>query len=268
VNEMTEVINKIPRELKVELSRAAHTEGALALLEAQTRRHFLRSATGGLGAMFLGTLASPLAGLAQEAPTDGPGRIEIRHDPKAPQGVLPPQFAPRAKRVISLHMAGAPSQLELFEHKPVLTRFDGQDCPASLLAGKRFAFLTGVPKLLGAQYPFHQAGQSGQWVSDRLPHLEGHIDDLCVIRSMRTDQFNHAPAQLLVQTGNPRIGYPSLGSWVVYGLGTENQNLPGFIVLISGGNTPDVESSSGERVFFRVSIRACSAVLTASPSST
>src|SRR5215470_14931964 len=222
---MSEVINKTPREL--------------AMLEAQTRRHFLHSATGGLGAMFLGTLGSPLALLAEEASTGGPGRIEIRHDVKTPQGVLPPQFAPRAKRVIYLHMAGAPSQLELFEHKPELTRFDGQDCPASLLAGKRFAFLTGVPKLLGAQYPFHQAGQSGQWISDRLPHLEKHVDDLCVIRSMRTDQFNHAPAQLLVQTGNPRIGYPSFGSWVVYGLGTENQNLPGFIVLLSGGNSPD-----------------------------
>jgi len=82
-------------------------------------------------------------------------------------------------------------------------------------------------------------GESGHWISDRLPHLEKHLDDLCFIKSMRTDQFNHAPAQLLVQTGNPRLGYPSLGSWVVYGLGTENQNLPGFIVLISGGNTPD-----------------------------
>src|SRR5499425_1197036 len=234
---MTDVVSRVSRELSVVPQR--ETERALALLEAQTRRHFLRSATGGLGAIFLGTLGSPLAALAQEASTDGPVRIEIKRDAKAPQGVLPPQFAPRAKRVIYLHMAGAPSQLELFEHKPELTRFDGQDCPASLLAGKRFAFLTGVPKLLGAQYPFHQAGQSGQWISDRLPHLEKQVDELCVIRSMRTDQFNHAPAQLLVQTGNPRIGYPSLGSWVVYGLGTENQNLPGFIVLISGGNTPD-----------------------------
>src|SRR5215510_386663 len=234
---MTDVISKVPRELTVDLSRGTHAERELALLEAQTRRHFLRSATGGLGAMFLGTLASPLAVIAQEASTDG--RIEIRHDPKAPLGVLPPEFAPRAKRVIYLHMAGAPSQLELFEHKPELTRFDGQDCPASLLAGKRFAFLTGVPKLLGAQYPFHQSGQSGQWISDRLPHLEKHVDDLCVIRSMRTDQFNHAPAQLLVHTGNARLGYPSFGSWVLYGLGTDNQNLPGFIVLLSGGKTPD-----------------------------
>ena len=136
-------------------------------------------------------------------------------------------------------MAGAPSQLELFEHKPELKRFDGQDCPASFLAGKRFAFISGVPKLLGSQYPFHQAGQSGQWISDRLPHIEKQVDDICFIKSMRTDQFNHAPAQLLVQTGNPRLGYASFGSWVVYGLGTENQNLPGFIVLLSGGKTPD-----------------------------
>ena len=236
---MSDAISRILAELSTVLPGETQPERGFALLEAQTRRHFLRSATGGLGAMFLGTLAAPLALSAEQATGESPPRIDIRHDPKSPLGVLPPQFAPRVKRVIYLHMAGAPSQLELFEHKPELTRFDGQDCPASLLAGKRFAFLTGVPKLLGAQYPFHQAGQSGQWISDRFPHLEKHIDGLCVIRSMRTDQFNHAPAQLLVQTGNPRIGYPSLGSWVVYGLGTENQNLPGFIVLISGGNTPD-----------------------------
>jgi hypothetical protein len=236
---MTDSISRNLPGLTLDLSSQMHPERAFALLQAQTRRHFLRSATGGLGAMFLGTLASPLSTLAEEAATGGAARVDMKRDPKSPLAVLPPQFAPRAKRVIYLHMAGAPSQLELFEYKPELTRFDGQDCPASLLAGKRFAFLTGVPKLLGAQYPFHQAGTSGQWISDRLPHLEKHIDDLCVIRSMRTDQFNHAPAQLLVQTGNPRIGYPSLGSWVVYGLGTENQNLPGFIVLISGGNTPD-----------------------------
>src|SRR6202022_939645 len=141
--------------------------------------------------------------------------------------------------VIYLHMVGGPSQLELFEHKPELKRLDGQDCPASFLAGKRFAFITGVPKLLGSQYPFHQVGQSGQWISDRLPFLEKQVDDLCFIKSMRTDQFNHAPAQLLVQTGNARLGYASFGSWVLYGLGTENQNLPGFIVLLSGGKSPD-----------------------------
>jgi hypothetical protein len=136
-------------------------------------------------------------------------------------------------------MAGAPSQLELFDYKPDLVRLDGQLCPASFLEGKRFAFISGVPKMLGPQFPFHQAGKNGTWMSDRLPLLERHIDDLCVIRSMTTDQFNHAPAQLLLHTGSPRLGSPSLGSWVTYGLGTENQNLPGFIVLVSGGKTPD-----------------------------
>ena len=155
--------------------------------------------------------------------------------------------------------------MELFEHKPELTKLDGQDCPASFLAGKRFAFISGVPKLLGAQYPFHQAGKSGHWMSDRLPYLEKHIDDLCIIKSMHTDQFNHAPAQLLVQTGNARLGYPSLGSWVIYGLGTENQNLPGFIVLVSGASSRTGANSCGARDFCPVFIRACNAVPMANP---
>src|ERR1700677_3278129 len=225
-----------------ERTGALHPEARFALLQAQTRRHFLRSFTAGVGTMFLGTLASQFSlptAKATERGVDGNLRLDFTRDPSSPLSVLPPQFAARAKRIIYLHMAGAPSQLELFDHKPDLTRRDGQDCPASFLAGKRFAFISGVPKLLGAQFPFHQAGQSGQWISDRLPYLEKHIDDLCLIKSMRTDQFNHAPAQLLVQTGNARLGYPSMGSWVIYGLGTENQNLPGFIVLVSGGNQPD-----------------------------
>ena len=223
-----------------DLSSALHPELQLANLQAQTRRHFLRSLSGGLGSIFLGTMASsvPLFGKESEASYET-SRIDLSRDPRSPLAALPPQFAARAKRVIYLHMAGAPSQLELFEYKPDLVRLDGQDCPASMLAGKRFAFITGVPKLMGPQYPFHRTGQAGHWISDRLPHLEKQLDKLCFVRSMRTDQFNHAPAQLLVQTGNARLGYPSLGSWVVYGLGTENQNLPGFIVLISGGNIPD-----------------------------
>ena len=216
-------------------------EEIYARLQAQTRRHFLRSFTAGVGTMFLGTLAPPLvsSSIAGEIDTNGVRRLDFTRDPQSPLAALPPQFAPRAKCVIYLHMAGAPSQLELFEYKPELAKLDGQDCPMSFLTGKRFAFINGVPKLLGSQYPFHQTGQSGQWISDRLPHLEKHIDDLCLIKSMRTDQFNHAPAQLLVQTGDARLGHPSLGSWVLYGLGTENQNLPGFIVLLSGGNSPD-----------------------------
>ena len=196
------------------------------LLLAQTRRQFLGACTMGLGGLFLGTAGAE-------------NRLDFSRDPSEPLAALPPQIAAKARRVIYLHMAGAPSQLELFEHKPVLNRFDGQDCPAAYLAGRRFAFISGVPKLLGSQYPFHQAGRNGTWISDRLPHLERHIDDLCFVRSMRTDQFNHAPAQLLMQTGNARLGYASFGSWVTYGLGTVNQNLPGFIVLTSGGKSPD-----------------------------
>jgi len=214
------------------------TEVELAILQARTRRHFLRTLGGGLGTLFLGTLASKLAPFAKAAGAET-AALDFSRDARTPLSPLPPQFPAKVRRVIYLHMAGAPSQLELFEHKPDLKRFDGQDCPASFLAGKRFAFISGVPKLLGSQYPFHQAGQSGQWISDRLPYIEKQVDDICFIKSMRTEQFNHAPAQLLVHTGNPRLGYPSFGSWVVYGLGTENQNLPGFIVLLSGGKTPD-----------------------------
>ncbi len=201
-------------------------------LGAQTRRLFIRDCAAGLGAVFLGSLGS-------SAFASG-GRLDFTRPATSPLGVLPPQFTGKAKRVIYLHMAGAPSQLELFDYKPDLRRLDGLDCPASFLEGKRFAFISGVPKMLGPQYPFHRAGRSGIWISDRLPNIARHIDDLCVIKSMRTDQFNHAPAQLLVQTGSPRLGGgASLGSWVTYGLGTENQNLPGFIVLVSGGKTPD-----------------------------
>jgi Protein of unknown function (DUF1501) len=216
----------------------ARAEVELALLQGRTRRHFLRNLGGGLGTVFLGTLASNLLPSAKAAGAET-GALDFSRDARSPFSPLAPQFAAKVRRVIYLHMAGAPSQLELFEYKPELKRLDGQDCPASFLAGKRFAFISGVPKLLGSQYPFHQTGQSGQWISDRLPHLEKRVDDICFIKSMRTDQFNHAPAQLLVQTGNPRLGYPSFGSWVVYGLGTENQNLPGFIVLLSGGKSPD-----------------------------
>lgn len=218
-----------------------HPEEVIARLQAQTRRHFLRGLSAGVGSMFLGVLVPNEIGSvkAAERNIDGTQRLDFTRDPARPLAPLPPEFAARAKRIIYLHMAGAPSQLELFDYKPDLIKLSGQDCPASFLQGKRFAFITGVPKLLGSQYPFHQAGDSGQWLSDRLPNLEKHVDDLCIIRSMHTDQFNHAPAQLLVQTGNARLGYPSMGSWVIYGLGTENQNLPGFIVLVSGGKQPD-----------------------------
>jgi hypothetical protein len=197
-----------------------------ARIQAQTRRHFLGWGTGGLGAFFLNdALAEP----------SGAGEMSFARDPATPLSTLPPQFKARAKRVIYLHMGGAPSQLDLFDYKPMLARFHGHDCPESFLKGKRFAFISGIPKLLGPRFPFRQVGRNGTWVSDRLPHLEPMLDQLCMVKSMKTDQFNHAPAQLLVHTGDARTGHASLGSWVTYGLGSENQNLPGFIVLISSG---------------------------------
>ncbi len=200
-------------------------------LQHVTRRHFLGNCSTGLGAMWLATTGQvkPAAAAATR--------------PAPSLGTVAPHFSARAKRVIFLHMAGAPSQLELFDYKPTLQQLDGKECPAAFLEGKRFAFLQGVPRMLGPQYPFHQAGESGQWISDRLPHFEKVIDDVCVVKSMHTDQFNHAPAQLLLHTGYPNLGYPSIGSWVTYGLGMENENLPGYIVLVSGGKTPSAGKS-------------------------
>jgi hypothetical protein len=161
-------------------------------------------------------------------------------NPLAPRA---PQFPARVKNVIYIHMAGAPSQLELFDYKPDLEKLNGQECPQSLLEGKRFAFIRGVPKMLGPQAKFKQCGDSGAWISNYLPHLSTIADELTFLKAVQTDQFNHAPAQLLMHTGSPRLGRPSMGSWVTYGLGTENSNLPGFVVLTSGGNNPDAGKS-------------------------
>jgi len=161
-------------------------------------------------------------------------------DPMLPRA---PHFAAKAKRVIYLHMAGAPSQLELFDYKPELMKLHNQLCPPSLLEGKRFAFIRGTPKMLGPQANFAQRGQAGNYVSDHLPHFAQIADEVSFLKGVYTDQFNHAPAQLFVHTGSPRLGRPSIGSWVTYGLGSENNNLPGFVVLTSGGKTPDAGKS-------------------------
>jgi hypothetical protein len=150
-----------------------------------------------------------------------------------------PHFAPKAKRIIYLHLTGSPPNLDLFDYKPELVKRDGQDCPDDFIKGKKFAFTAGKPKLMGSPRTFAQYGRSGHWMSDAIPHLHTVADDLCIIHSMNTDQFNHAPAELLLLTGSPRAGRPSLGSWVTYGLGTENQNLPGFVALISSGVQPN-----------------------------
>ncbi|MEO1498668.1 MAG: DUF1501 domain-containing protein [Planctomycetota bacterium] len=201
---------------------------------ASTRRLFLRQGMAGLGACWLAA-----EGAGRRAAASG-GPITVDVDPSRPWAPREPHFAGRAKRVIYLHMAGAPSQFELFDHKPDLAKLDGKDCPESLMQGERFAFIRGVPKMLGPHYPFHQAGETGRWVSDRVPHLEKHLDKMCFVHTMQTDQFNHAPAQLLVHTGSARGGGASFGAWTTYGLGSENENLPGFVVLLSGGRNPSV----------------------------
>src|SRR5215217_5652650 len=205
-------------------------------LRSTTRRHFLKESAMGLGALAMGTL---LGGCNFGAGANNP----ILYDPAHPLLPKLPMFPGQAKSVIYLHMAGAPSQLELFDYKPELMKLDGQLCPQSLLEGKRFAFIRGVPKMLGPQAKFAQYGQSGAWVSEHLPHFSTIVDEVSILKAVTTDQFNHAPAQLLVHTGGPRLGRPSLGSWVTYGLGTENQNLPGFVVLTSGGRFPDAGKS-------------------------
>ena len=209
-------------------------EAQQAVLQLHTRRHFLKESAMGLGALALGSLF----GCGTKSSTN-----DIVFDPAHPLLPKMPHFPGRAKSVIYLHMAGAPSQLELFDFKPELMKMDGQDCPQSLLEGKRFAFIRGVPKMLGPQAKFAQHGQSGAWISENLPHLSTIADEISFLKAVTTDQFNHAPAQLMMHTGSPRLGRPSLGSWTTYGLGTENQNLPGFVVLTSGGHNPDAGKS-------------------------
>lgn len=211
-------------------------EAQEAYLRLHTRRHFLKESAMGLGALAMGSL---LGGCSGNSNAIAP----VAFDPAHPLLPKPPQFAGKAKSVIYLHMAGAPSQLELFDYKPELMKMDGQDCPPSLLAGKKFAFISGVPKMLGPQARFAQHGESRTWVSENLPHFSTVVDEVSFLKAVTTDQFNHAPAQLLMHTGSPRLGRPSMGSWVTYGLGTENQNLPGFVVLTSGGSFPDAGKS-------------------------
>jgi Protein of unknown function (DUF1501) len=203
-------------------------------LEKETRRNFLKGSFMGLGGLALGSML----GCGSDIKT-----AQNMFDPTNPLAPKAPHFAPRAKSVIYLHMAGAPSQLELFDYKPELAKLDGQACPQSFLEGKKFAFIRGVPKMLASTAVFKQHGQSGAYISDYLPHLSTVADDLSFMKAVTTDQFNHAPAQLLMQTGSARLGRPSMGSWVTYGLGSENNNLPAFVVLTSGGNNPDAGKS-------------------------
>jgi hypothetical protein len=202
---------------------------AAAGLEA-SRRWFLSECGVGLGALALNHLLAR-AGHAAPAGADG-GAPAGRLAPKAPH------FAPKAKSVIFLFMAGAPSHLELFDWKPQLAKYDGTLPPADLLKGYRAAFINPSSKLLGPKFKFAQAGQSGAFLSELLPHTAEIVDDIAIVKSMVTDAFNHAPGQLLMNTGTQQFGRPSMGAWTTYGLGSESQDLPAFVVMSSGRKGP------------------------------
>jgi len=183
-----------------------------------TRRTLLRQSGIGFGTLALASLLNEdrAASAAEKAAT------------------RTPMFPCRARNVIYLHMIGAPSQLDLFEEKPELVRLDGEVCPESLLKGRRFAFIGGEMTLAGSQFSFRRHGECGHTFSELLPHLAGVADELAFVRTMHTDEINHAPAQMLLHTGFGRGGRPSFGAWVNYGLGSENQDLPAYVVMLSG----------------------------------
>lgn len=193
-----------------------------------SRRWFFEQCGVGLGAAALSAL---MGDNAQAAPST---------DPLAPKQ---PHFAPKAKNVIFLFMAGAPSHLELFDYKPALAKFSGTLPPADLLKGYRSAFINPNSKLLGPKFKFSKYGQSGTELSELLPHLASIADDVTIVKSMVTDAFNHAPGQILMNTGSMQFGRPSMGSWVTYGLGSESKDLPAFVVFSSGKKGPSGGSS-------------------------
>ncbi len=187
------------------------------MLKATTRRHFFKQSGFGIGAAALTNVLNP----------------SLLADTKQPM------FPAKAKSIIYLFMAGAPSQVDLFDPKPVLQKYDGQNIPDEFVKGERFAFIKGKPKLLGSPFEFTRCGKSGAEVSELLPHMKKVVDDITIVRSMHTTQFNHAPAQIFMNTGFQIIGRPSMGAWMTYGLGSECKDLPGFVVMISGENQPD-----------------------------
>ena len=197
-------------------------------LHQLTRRHFFSRCGLGLGSLALASLLDERPASAAPAKLTNPLAPRLGH------------FPARAKNVIYLFMAGAPSQLELFDYKPKLIELNGKPIPPSFTAGKRFAFMGSSHgnNLLGTRRKFQQHGQSGAWVSEMFPHLGGVVDDLTFVKSCKAELFNHAPAKLFMNTGSGQFGRPSLGAWVTYGIGSEANDLPGFVVLQSGPRGP------------------------------
>ncbi len=208
---------------------------------ALTRRQFFSRTSAGIGIAALGSLLNP--DLFANSP-------EI--DPKTGGGAISPHFAPKAKRVIFLHQSGAPSQIELFDHKPKLKKFHGTELPDSVRMGQRITGMTSGQSSLpvaSSIFNFEQYGQSGAHISQLLPHHARIVDDITIIRTMHTEAINHDPAITFIQTGSQQPGRPSLGSWVSYGLGSENQNLPAFVVLISQANALNVDQPLFSRLW-------------------
>jgi len=191
----------------------------------QSRRSFFSECAGGLGAVALWNL------LAREGRASSPAQEPPAANPLAPKA---PQFSPKARNVIFLFMSGAPSHIDLFDPKPEMTKWDGQPLPASLTKNLKLAFIKPSARVWASPRVFTRSGQSGIEFSDWTPHIATCADDICMIRSMYTEQFNHHPGQLMLSCGTPLVGRPSMGAWVTYGLGSESQNLPGFVVLSSG----------------------------------
>lgn len=191
-------------------------------LQEQTRRHFFRNCGVGIGKIALASLLAQ----SSEAMAEGAGPFE----PK------PTHFPAKAKRVIYLFMAGAPSQLELFDYKPKLAEMEGKPIPPSVIDGQRYAFIQPDAAVLGPRFKFARHGQCGAEISEVMPELAKVVDHISIVRSVHTDHFNHSPAQLFCNTGNGVPGRPSMGSWLSYGLGSEADDLPSFVVLKSGGS--------------------------------
>ncbi len=200
-----------------------------------TRRYFFKECGVGLGTL---ALASLLKGNNVFADVAGPAAS----NPFAPRA---PHFAPKAKRVIYLFQAGAPSQLDLFDYKPTLVKYDGKPVPAEVVKGQKYAFIRPDAELFASTFKFNKHGKSGAEISDVLPHLSEIVDEIALVKSMTTDAFNHAPAQIFMNTGSTQFGRPSMGAWASYGLGSESQNLPGFVVLSSAGGTSGGASNWG-----------------------
>ena len=189
-----------------------------------TRRWFFRQCGVGLGSIALASLLEPAKALG--------ATVAKAADPLAPHL---PHFKPKAKRIIYLFMGGAPSQLDLFDYKPALAKYNGKPVPPEVVMGQKYAFIRPDAALYATEFKFAKHGKSGAELSEALPHLAEVVDDIAIVKSMTTDAFNHAPGQVLMQTGSTQFGRPCFGSWVLYGLGSEAQNLPGFVVLNSAG---------------------------------